>query len=95
LLADFHAALVFLLPTLFLSLFFQIMQLGRPNKYFLMMMSPSSYAADPFNSIINYWAALELLEEQLAIDSFALAQLPRPKISCWSCRRVDHILLST
>jgi endonuclease/exonuclease/phosphatase family metal-dependent hydrolase len=43
----------------------------------------------------NYWAALELLEEQLAIDSFALAQASRPKISCWSCRRVDHILLST
>lgn len=43
----------------------------------------------------NYWAVLELLEEQLAMDSFALARLPRPKISCWSCRRVDHILSST
>ena len=31
----------------------------------------------------------------MAIDSFALVQVSRPKISCWSCRRVDHILLST
>jgi endonuclease/exonuclease/phosphatase family metal-dependent hydrolase len=43
----------------------------------------------------NYWAVLEQVEAQLAIDSFALAQAARPKISCWSCRRVDHILLST
>lgn len=43
---------------------------------------------------INYWGALELLETH-AIDSFALAQQPRPKISCWSCRRVDHIVVNT
>ena len=43
---------------------------------------------------INYWSALELLEMH-AIDSFALAQQPRPKISCWSCRRVDHIVVNT
>jgi endonuclease/exonuclease/phosphatase family metal-dependent hydrolase len=41
----------------------------------------------------NYWGALERLET-LAVDSFELAAQPRPKISCWACRRVDHILFS-
>ena len=43
---------------------------------------------------LNFWAVLELLEAR-AIDCFALAQQPRPKISCWACSRVDHILLNT
>ena len=43
---------------------------------------------------LNFWAVLELFETR-STDCFALAQQPRPKISCWACSRVDHVLLST
>ncbi len=42
----------------------------------------------------NFWAVLELFEAR-ATDCFALAQQPCPKISCWACSRVDHLLLNT
>lgn len=39
------------------------------------------------------WRVMDLLEEEERwVDLFTQAQTPRPKISAWSCRRVDHAL---
>ena len=45
------------------------------------------------DELIPYWDVMAALESR-ALDCFDLAGQPRPKISCWSCRRVDHILFS-
>jgi endonuclease/exonuclease/phosphatase family metal-dependent hydrolase len=40
------------------------------------------------------WRCMEFLEdEQKWVDAFTKAGVERPKISVWSCRRVDHALL--
>ena len=56
-----------------------------------MLLAFSGVAAE---AELNPWGTLELLEQH-ATDCFALAQQQRPKISCWACTRVDHILLNT
>jgi hypothetical protein len=44
-------------------------------------------------SAANSWRVMDLLEEDARmLDLFALAHVTRPKISVWSCRRVDHAL---
>jgi endonuclease/exonuclease/phosphatase family metal-dependent hydrolase len=56
-----------------------------------MLLAFSGLAAE---ASMNPWGALEKLEQKVT-DCFALAQQARPKISCWACTRVDHILLNT
>jgi len=52
-----------------------------------------SFSGNSISPQHDYWGILSSLESLMA-DSFDLAARPRPKISCWACRRVDHVMFS-
>lgn len=59
--------------------------LSRVDRFHLGMAS--AHATDT-------WRCMDFAEdEQKWVDAFSKADMPRPKISVWSCRRVDHALL--